>query len=104
MAEGETEREDLLREEYHQQTARIPWHDLQTYYAGGSVIAVGASLDLVQVAVKLGMDDTDLFQQWIGEGMIAPVSEAQALEWYQTNQELWAVVAAPWVLVQLGAG
>ncbi len=101
---AEADKESLLREEYHKQTARIPWHDLQTYYAGGSVMSVRASLDLVQVAVKLGMDDTDLFQQWIGEGMIAPVSEAQALEWYQTNQELWAVVAAPWVLVQLRAG
>ncbi len=97
---ADADKESLLREEYHKQTARIAWHDLQTYYAGGSVIFVGASLDLVQVAVQLGMDNTDLFQQWIEEGLIAPVREAQALEWYGANRELWAVVASPWVLVQ----
>jgi len=28
------------------------------------------------------------------------VSDQQALAWYEANEELWAVVAAPWVLVQ----
>lgn len=100
MAELENDRETLLRQEYHGQTARINWHDLQTYYAHGSVVSVGSELDLVEVAVQLGMDNTDQFQQWIADQQIAPVSDSQALAWYETNQELWAVVAAPWVLVQ----
>ena len=98
---GDSDRETLLLEEYHKQTARIQWHDLQTYYAGGSVIRIGASLDLVNVAVQLGMDNIDQFQQWIAEGAIAPVAESEALAWYESNQQLWAVVASPWVLVQL---
>jgi hypothetical protein len=97
---ADTERESLLRAEYHGQTAQIPWQDLQTYFAAGSVIRVGESLDLVEVAVQLGMDNTPLFQQWIAAGEIAPVSESEALGWYQSSQTLWAVVAAPWVLVQ----
>ena len=40
------------------------------------------------------------FQQWIDAGEVAPVSDQQALAWYEANEELWAVVAAPWVLVQ----
>lgn len=99
MAEGE--RETLLRGEYHDQTASIHWHDLQTYYAHGSVICVGESLDLVEVAVQLGMDNIDQFQQWIADEDIAPASESDALGWYESNQGFWAVVAAPWVLVQL---
>ena len=98
---ADTNREDLLRDEYHAQTARIHWHDLQTYYAGGSVIRVASALSLVNVAVQLGMDNTDQFQRWIAEGAIAPVTEAQALAWYECNREMWAVVAPPWVLVQL---
>ena len=94
------DRETLLRQEFHSQTARINWHDLQTYYAHGSVVAVGSELDLVEVAVQLGLDNTDQFQQWIAEHQIAPVSDEQALAWYESNQELWAVVAPPWVLVQ----
>jgi len=98
---ADAERETLLRREYHDQTASIQWHDLQTYYAHGSVICVGESLDLVEVAVQLGMDNIDQFQDWIAQGDIAPVSEADALQWYESNESFWAVVAPPWVLVQL---
>ena len=37
-------REKLLREDYHGQTAQIGWHELQTYYARGSVIIVARVL------------------------------------------------------------
>lgn len=100
MVASDAGRETLLREEYHGQTARIHWHELQTYYAHGSVIAVSPALDLVEVAVQLGMDNTACFQRWIESGEVAPVSDEQALQWYDANTLLWAVVAAPWVLVQ----
>ena len=100
MDEMPEDRETLLRKEYHSQTARINWHDLQTYYAHGNVISVGSELSLVEVAVQLGLDNTDQFQQWIADGQIASVHDDQALVWYEANQELWAVVAPPWVLVQ----
>jgi hypothetical protein len=100
MAELTSEREDFLRQEYHQQTARIHWHELQTHYAGGNVIRVALELNLVEVAVQLGLDNTACFQRWIESGEVAVVSEEQALAWYEANTELWAVVAAPWVLVQ----
>ena len=100
MAEVSTEREALLRQEYHGQTARICWHDLQTYYAQGSVVSVAAGLNLVEVAVQLGMDNTASFQGWMAAGEVALVDDQQALAWYESNEELWAVVAAPWVLVQ----
>ena len=100
MADSTQEREALLRQEFHSQTARIRWHELQTYYAHGSVVAVGSELNLVEVAVQLGMDNSARFQQWIDAGQVAPVSDEQGLSWYEANEELWAVVAAPWILVQ----
>ena len=102
MADELTRRRDRLFAEYLSQTARIPWRDLQTYYAGGSVVYVAAELDLVDVAVQLGLDNTAAFEQWIAAGTVAPVSDEQALLWYESERELWAVVAAPWVLVQDG--
>ena len=99
MAESH-DREALLRQEYHGQTARIHWHDLQTYYAAGSVISVHSELNLVEVAVQLGLDNAGQFQRWIEAGEVAPVADDQALAWYEGNDELWAVVAPPWVLVQ----
>ncbi|MFV0477920.1 MAG: DUF2288 domain-containing protein [Parahaliea sp.] len=97
---AETDRESLLRREYHQQTGRIPWVELQSYYARGSVIRVSTELDLVEVAVQLGLDNTACFEAWITEGGIAAPSENEALFWYESQAVLWAVVAAPWVLVQ----
>ena len=54
--------------------------------------------------MQLGLDNTARFEQWIESGEVAPVSDQQALAWYQANAELWAVVAAPWVLVQQTTG
>ena len=100
MADQPEDRATLLRNEYMSQTARINWHDLQTYYAHGSVIWIDPGQNLVEVAVQLGLDNTSQFQSWIESGEVAPVSNEQALAWYEANQELWAVVAPPWVLVQ----
>jgi hypothetical protein len=100
MAEEELSREQLLRREFLGQTARVPWHELQTHYAHGSVVAVAADLDLVEVAVQLGLDNAAQFQQWLDAGQVAPVADAQALQWYEADAQLWAVVAPPWVLVQ----
>ena len=94
------ERAAALRREFLGQTARIPWHDLQRHYAGGNVVWVAPELDLVEVAVQLGVDNTALFQQWIESGSVASISDEQAAAWFESNAQLWAVVAAPWVLVQ----
>ena len=104
MADDNADREALLRREYHGQTARIHWHDLQTHYARGSVVCVAKGLNLVEVAVQLGLDNTAQFQSWIAAGDVSAVDDEQALAWYEQNEELWAVVAAPWVLVQPYAG
>lgn len=93
-------RADRLREEFQKQAAHIHWHELQTNYAHGSVIRVAPPLDLVEVAVQLGMDNTDQFQAWISAGHIAAVNDAEARAWFETNPRLRTVVAAPWVLVQ----
>ncbi len=100
MADAPEDRESLLRSEYHSQTAKIRWHELQTYYAHGSVVQVGAGQNLVEVAVQLGLDNSAQFEQWIADGEVSPVSDEQALAWYNDDAVLWAVVAAPWVLVQ----
>lgn len=100
MADGGESREDLLRREYLGQTARIRWRDLQTHFARGSVVVVTAELDLVEVAVQLGLDNTEQFQRWIDGGQIAAANDDQAVLWFSENAEFWAVVAAPWVLVQ----
>ncbi len=100
MAEAPRDREGRLRQEFLAQTARIRWRELQTFFAHGSVVKVDGGQDLVEVAVQLGLDNHPRFEAWIADGRVAPVSDRQALAWYEADRELWAVVAHPWVLVQ----
>ncbi|MFT4613786.1 MAG: hypothetical protein ACI9NT_000927 [Bacteroidia bacterium] len=65
MVESPDEREELLLQEYHNQTARIYWHELQIYYAHGSVVIVESGLNLVDVAVQLGLDNAEAFEDWV---------------------------------------
>lgn len=89
-----------LRAAYLGQTARIPWKDLAVHFAGGRVIRVGPDLDLVEVAVQLGLDNVARFQAWTEAGAVRPATDDDARNWEAAGATLWAVVAAPWVLVQ----
>lgn len=82
------------------ETAIIPWHDLQRFFASGKTIVIANTLDLVEVASQFAQDNKPQVEKWIVEQSIAPVSDQQALKWYENNVELWAVVVKPWVLVQ----
>ena len=111
MADGEgtgrdsdEDRAALLRREFLSQTARIPWQELQAHFAHGNLVHVAPTLDLVEVAVQLGLDNAARFQAWIERGDIAPVSDTQAGHWLQQEATLWAVVSAPWILVQYRGG
>ncbi len=82
------------------QTARLDWTELQTHFARGVVIKVTAELDLVDVAVCVARDDVAKIDQWLDDGEISRATDADAQQWQDNNTEFWAVVAAPWVLVQ----
>lgn len=96
--------EALLRREYHGQTARIAWSELAPHFAAGKVIHVADELDLVEVAVQLGLDNVARFEAWTASGAVAPLSDTVAGQLALENASLWAVVAPPWVLVQSGGG
>lgn len=93
-----------LKARLNLETSRIHWHELQTYYARGQVVRVAAELDLLKVASELTADNKARFEQWMTNGDIGDVSPDLARAWYDRNAELWAVVIAPWVLVQDRSG
>ncbi len=95
---------DDIKTRLNLETSRIHWHELQTYYARGQVVRVAAKLDLLHVASELTADNKAQFEQWMGKGDIGDVSPDLARAWYDRNAELWAVVIAPWVLVQDRSG
>jgi len=82
------------------QTAKIPWRDLQRFFAAGKVLLVATELDLVDVAHALRDDQVKRVESWSGRGWISPVNSSQAKDWIANDASLWAVVVKPWVLVQ----
>ena len=82
------------------ETSLIAWQELQRFFAAGLAIAVAPELDLVEVAYRFSIDDKNQVQDWMQNQLVAAVTDQQALEWYQHNNEVWAVVVKPWILVQ----
>lgn len=91
---------DELKSKLNLETSRIRWHELQTYFARGQVVRVASDLDLLGVAAELAADNKDQFEQWMLAGKVGDIPPELAQSWYDQNAELWAVVIAPWVLVQ----
>ena len=89
-----------LKQKLHSETAKISWVELQQFYARGSVLWVDSKLDLVETAVSFAKDDTDALKPLLDKQWIAPPTTSQARQWYETDDVLWCVVVAPFVLVQ----
>ncbi|MFK8041603.1 DUF2288 domain-containing protein [Congregibacter sp.] len=88
------------RADFLAQTARIPFSELQRYFAAGRLILASDDLDLIEVAVQLSEDNAAQFEQWLNAGLVKGVADEQATAWLAQDDALWAVVADPWVLVQ----
>jgi hypothetical protein len=95
---------DELKAKLNLETSRIHWHELQTYFARGQVVRVSPDLDLLEVATELAADNKARFEQLMNDGRVGEVAPDTARDWYDRNAELWAVVIAPWVLVQDRSG
>ncbi|MBK5966581.1 hypothetical protein CCR95_21515 [Thiocystis minor] len=91
------------RRTLNQETARIPWRDLQRFFAQGKVIWVRDGLDLIETALLIARDDAPTIDAEMARGGIVPVPDRQARDWFETDASLWAVVVKPWVLVQEAA-
>ncbi|MCH8550970.1 MAG: DUF2288 domain-containing protein [Natronospirillum sp.] len=92
--------DDELNAVLNTETARINWLELQPNFARGQVIHVADNLDLVAVAREMIRDNKAQFEAWTEQGQVAGVSNEQAQAWYDQKADVWAVVVAPWVLVQ----
>lgn len=91
---------ELKRAKIISETAKIPWQELQRFFAAGKVMLVSPELDLVDVAYALQEDDVDQVKSWTEALQVMPVPDDQAKEWIASDALLWAAVVKPWVLVQ----
>lgn len=90
-----------LRDRMNLETARITWPELENHFARGKVIQVTPELDLIEVAACIIEDNAPLLKQWMNAQQVGQLPDGTAKDWVERQPDnLWAVVVAPWVLVQ----
>ncbi len=82
------------------ETASISWQELQPFFARGALLRVASDFDLIEAAQAVAQDDREKVAAWLASGHIAKIEAEQAQDWHERDPALWAVVVAPWVLVQ----
>jgi hypothetical protein len=91
---------DLLRAKLNLETAQLQWSELERHFARGDVIKVAIGTDLIEAALNVAENKTEVIQTWLSEGRIARAEMSDAEIWHARQPMFWAVVVAPWVLVQ----
>ena len=91
---------ELIRGKINSETAKIPWQELQRFFASGKTLYVNNKLDLVDVAYAFHEDDSQQVEAWVESEQVSAVTDQQAKYWAENDSLVWAVVVKPWVLVQ----
>lgn len=94
------EPDENLTAKLNSETAKLRWTELEPHFARGAVIVVAPDLDLVEVAGRVAADDKPAVSAWLEQGRLQRAEPRHAEDWSARNPQLWAVVTAPWVLVQ----
>lgn len=82
------------------ETASITWQELQPFFARGALLRVASGFDLIEAAQAVAQDNREKVAAWLAEGHMGKLEAEQAQDWQARDPSLWAVVVAPWVLVQ----
>ena len=82
------------------ETAQISWTEVMPQFAKGNVLWVASDQDLVAVAEYIINDDKKQVSALMQQKVLHILTDETALDYSQRDPELWAVVIAPWVLVQ----
>jgi len=91
---------DILRAKLNRETAQLTWPERERYSARGDVIKVATGMDLVDTALHVAENNAATVQAWLADGRIARAELSDAEDWHARQPMFWAVVVAPWVLVQ----
>jgi hypothetical protein len=95
-----TDQSDTLYAKLLGETAPISWQELQPFFARGVLLQVDGTQDLIEVAQAVAENNQAKVVEWLNGGQLRKVDVAQAEDLLERDPQLWAVVVAPWVLVQ----
>lgn len=92
--------DDELRAHLHGETSKLHWSELERHFARGVLFKVAVGLDILDVAIAMSRDDQKQMKQWIDDKKVSGVEVDDAKIWHEQSASLWAVIVAPWILVQ----
>jgi hypothetical protein len=83
----------------NRETGKLSWQELQPYFAKGSLLHLETGYDLVDIAASLVKDDKSIILPLIENKLLGQLQDETAKTFDLTNM-FWAVVVAPWVVIQ----
>ena len=91
---------EALRAKLISETGKLEWHELERHFARGAVVAVNPGIDLIEVALCMANDDREAMERWFDAGTVRRAETTDAEAWVKAQPLFWAVVIAPWVVIQ----
>jgi hypothetical protein len=92
--------DNALRLKIRRETETIVFNDLAMFYARGQIIAVGGTLNLVEVAFEMSRDNSALIEDLMQRKLIRRMDDDSARQWFADRTVVLTTVVSPWVLVQ----
>lgn len=94
------EADQTLAAKLNLETGQLGWSEIERHFARGQVIKVCEGQDLVNIAQVFTEDDKDAVRALLKSTAIAKADMTDAAVWHAEKTVFWAIVVAPWVLVQ----
>lgn len=89
-----------MRKQLAETMGRVFFSDLRAHVARGIVVLVHGSLDLLDVAEALAVNDTVRVDAWIGKNLLTKPTLEQLDRWSRIPDARWdSLVVSPFVLV-----
>lgn len=98
MNDIKNQNEDI-RTKLNRETGKISWALLTGSQNLDDILVVASELDLIDVAVDFAMDNTSSVNTLLKQQLIRK-ADGELVKGWSADLEVWAVVVAPWILVQ----
>lgn len=79
---------EVEKEKVNLETAKIPWSELQRFFAKGEAVWISSDLDLVEVGYQFSIDNKIEIQKWLENKQLELVTDEQALSWFESEASL----------------
>lgn len=99
MADTANKKQDIIAD-LNRETSKIPWSELQKFFAQGLCVHIDESLDLLDAVAEITLDNKAFLEDLMQQELAGPVADDIATHWLADDQQVWAVVVAPYIFVQ----